>query len=58
MAGQIDGQHVPAVIGHIAALQRPDAVIAEHAVDENGRGLGRVEGLAAGVGVDVCVVDF
>ena len=58
MAGQIDGQDVPAVIGHIAALQCPDAVIAEHAVNENGRWLGRIEGLATGVGVDGSVVDF
>jgi len=52
VARQVYGQHVPAVVGQVAALQSPDAVVAQHAVDEDGRGLGGVEGLAAGIGVD------
>ena len=58
MAGQIDGQHVPAVVGHVAALQGPHAVVVEHAVDEHHRGLGGIEGLAAGVAVDGGAVDL
>jgi hypothetical protein len=51
--GQVDGQHVPAVVRHVAGLQDPDAVVVEHAVDEHGGGLRGVEGLAAGVGVEL-----
>ena len=51
VAGQIYGQHIPAVVGQIAALQRPDAVVAEHAVNQDGGGLGGIKRPAAGVGV-------
>ena len=51
MAGQIDGQHVPAVVRQKAALQYPNAVVIEHAVNEHRCRLGRVKGLAAGVAV-------
>ena len=51
VAGQVDGQHVPAVVGQRAGLQNPHAVVVQHAVDEHGGGLRRVEGFAAGVGV-------
>ena len=50
--GQVNGQHVPSVVGHVAGLQNPDAVVVEHAVDEHGGGLRGVEGLAAGVGIE------
>ena len=51
MAGQIDGQHVPAMVRQKAALQDPNAVVIEHTVDEDGRRLGRFKRLAAGVAV-------
>ena len=57
VAGQVDRQHVPAVVGQVAGLQDPDAVVVEHAVDEDDGGLGRVEGLAAGVAVGLGAVD-
>ena len=50
--GHVNGQHVPAVVRHVAGLQNPDAVVVEHAVDEHGGGLHGVEGLAACVGVE------
>jgi hypothetical protein len=33
-------------------------VVIEHAMDENGSGLRRVEGFAAGVGVQACAESF
>ena len=51
MAGQIDGQHVPAVVRQKTALQDPNAVVIEHTVNEDSGGLGSVKGLAAGVAV-------
>ena len=57
MAGQVDGQHVPAVVRQRAALQRPHAVVARYAVDEHSGGLCRVKGLATGVAVQGGVVD-
>jgi hypothetical protein len=44
-------QHVPAVVGQVAALQNPHAVVVEHAVDEDDGGLGGIERFAAGVAV-------
>ena len=57
MAGQIDGQHVPAVVSEVAALQNPDAVVIEHTMDKNHRGLGGVQRLAGGVNVALCAID-
>ena len=57
VAGQVDGQHVVAMVGKVAALQNPDAVVVERAVNKNhGRAFGR-KGLAPGVSVQIGVVD-
>ena len=58
VAGQVHRQHVPAVVGQIAALQRPDAVVVDDAVDEDDGGFGGIEGLAAGVAVGAGAVDL
>src|SRR6218665_2969650 len=57
MAGQVHSQHVPAMVGEVAALQAPDAVVVEHAVDHDDGGLGRIERLAAGVAIGLGAVD-
>src|SRR5690606_30977329 len=57
VARQVHRQHVPAVVGQVAALQGPDAVVVEHTVDEDDRGLGGIERFAAGVAVSGGVVD-
>jgi len=51
VAGQVDGQHIPAVVGQGAGLQDPHTVVVQHAVNEHGGGLCGVEGFAAGVGI-------
>ena len=55
--GQVDRQRVPAVVGEIAALQRPDAVVVRCAVDEYDGGLCAVDALACGVDERARVVD-
>ena len=45
--GQVDGEHVAAVPGEIARLQRPDAVVVGGAVHEDDGGQRRIEGAAA-----------
>ena len=57
MTGQIDRECVPAMIGIVAALQRPDAVVGGGAVDKDDRRLVGVECASGGVGVYVFVVD-
>ena len=49
--GQVDGPHIPAVMGQVSALQDPDAVVVEHAVDENDMGLARHMGAATGINI-------
>src|SRR6185312_5150409 len=58
MAWQIECEHVPAVVREPAALQNPDAVVVQHAVDEHHGRLCRVEVLAAGVAVGGMAVDM
>ncbi len=53
VAGQVDGQHAKAVVGEVAALQRPHGVVVLRAVEEDDGGQGGVEGLAAGVAIGV-----
>jgi hypothetical protein len=43
MARQIDRQHVPPMVGHVAGLQHPHAVVVQHAMDEDDRGFRGVE---------------
>ena len=54
---QIDGQHVPAVVGQVARLQNPDTVVVQHAMDKDDAGLGGIEGFAAGVAVAGLAID-
>src|SRR3954463_3356406 len=49
MSRQVGRKNVEAVVGEVSRLQDPDAVVVEHAVDEDDRRLGGVEWLAAGV---------
>ena len=53
VAGQVNRQHVPAVVRQVTGLQNPHAVVVQHAVNEDRSGLRRVEGLAAGVGEEL-----
>src|SRR5699024_2881212 len=57
MAGQIDGQHVPAVIVEVAALQCPHAVVVKYTVDEHHGGLCGDEWFAGSVGVQALAVN-
>jgi hypothetical protein len=57
VAGQVHRQHAVAVVREPARQQRPHAVVVQRAVDEDDAGQGRVEGLAAGVGVGLAAVD-
>ena len=54
---QVGCQHIPAVMGEPAALQDPDAVCVEHAVQHHHGGLCGVEGFAAGVAIGAVAVD-
>ena len=57
MAGQVQRQHVEAVVGQVAALQNPDTVVVQGAVDEDDAGFGGIKRLAAGVAVGAVAVD-
>jgi hypothetical protein len=57
MAGQVERQHVAAVVGKIAGLERPDRVVHGGAVDEDDGRQGRIEGPTAGRREDGLVVD-
>ena len=56
VAGQIHSEHVPAVVGEVATLQNPDAVVIQHAMDEDKGGLGGIKRLAAGVAIGAVAV--
>ena len=49
VTGQVDRQHIPAVVGQVAGLQNPHAVVVEHAVNEYRGGQRGVKSLAARV---------
>jgi hypothetical protein len=51
MPRQVDGQHITAMVCQVTALQDPDTVIMQNAMNEDHRGLGRIRGLAPGIGV-------
>ena len=57
VARQVGRQHVPAVVGEVACLQNPDAVVIEHAMDEDHGGLGGIKRFAAGVAISCVAVD-
>src|SRR4051812_28530141 len=57
VAGKIDRQSVPAVIGEKAALQRPYAMVMRGTVDECDRRLTGIKLAIRGVGVRLPVVD-
>jgi hypothetical protein len=57
MAGQVERQHVAAMMGEIAGLQGPDRVVHGGAVDEYDGGQRRIEGPSAGRREDGLVLD-
>ena len=57
VAGQVDGQHVAAVMGEIAGLQGPDRVVHGSTMDEDDGRQGRIEGPPAGRREDGFIVD-
>ena len=57
MAGKVYGQDVIAMVGEIAALQNPDAVVIEHAMDKYDAGFVRIVGFTSGIDKHRRVVD-
>jgi hypothetical protein len=51
MPGQINRQNIETVVRKVAGLQNPNAMVVQHAVDENDSGFGRVKSFTAGVAV-------
>src|SRR5580698_6729277 len=58
VAGQVDGQHAEFVMGEVAGLQRPDAMVVLGTVDEDGSRQTGVEWLATRIGVGLLALDI
>ena len=51
MPGQVNGQHIEAMVCQVTCLQNPNAVVVEHAVNEHHCGLAGLKRFTACVGI-------
>src|SRR5437764_2100828 len=58
MTGQVDGEHIPAVIAEIAALQAEPGMVESRTMHEHHGALRRIELVVGGVGEDRFAGDF
>ena len=57
VAGQIDSEHIELVVGQVAALQTPNTVVMQSAMDQYKAGQFGSQWLASGVGIQRGVID-